>query len=123
MKYTLRQPTCAGCPHNLQYGDTIPMKQFGVMMHFGEHFCTGDKRARRFKRSDPKSKVPVWCPKRKTPCELRVYALKSSQDWYMHHLLSNDSNDPVHIPEYRYALVASSEIALRPQELDRKSVV
>lgn len=116
MKYTLKQPSCTGCSHNLHFGDAISKKQFGVMMHCGEHFCTGGKRARRFKRSDPKFKAPAWCPMRKTPCELRVYALKSSQDWYMHHLLSNDSNDPVHIPEYRYALVASSEIELTPQE-------
>lgn len=105
------------CKHGFGRGlrrPTIEMWQGGAFLLY--HFCTGGKRARRFKRSDPKFKAPAWCPMRKTPCELRVYALKSSQDWYMHHLLSNDSNDPVHIPEYRYALVASSEIELTPQE-------
>ena len=43
------------------------------MMHMGERFCTGGKRARKFKRSDPKIYVPDWCPTRKKPCELRVY--------------------------------------------------
>ena len=82
MKYTLRCPSCTGCPHDLYFGEAIPKKQFSVMMHCGEHFCTGGKKARRFKRSDPKIAVPQWCPKRKSPCELRVYALKSIQDWH-----------------------------------------
>ena len=68
MKYTLRCPSCTGCPHDLYFGEAIPKKQFSVMMHCGEHFCTGGKKARRFKRSDPKiasgaqnGKVPVNC--------------------------------------------------------------
>ena len=116
MKYTLRYPSCIGCPHNLYFGDTISKKQFGVMMHCGEHFCIGEKRARRIKRRDLKSKVPVWCPKRKAPCKLRVYALKSERDEQMHRFLSSDPNDPVCILERRYALAANSEIEQTPQE-------
>ncbi len=115
MKHTLRQPTCAGCPHNLHFEDFISKKQFGVMMHFGEHFCTGSKRARRFKRSDPKAAAPQWCPKRKIHCELRIYELKSSQDWQMHCLLSNDPDNPLYISERRYALASSAETELTPQ--------
>ncbi len=116
MKYTLRQPTCTGCPHNLHFGDVFSKKQFGVMMHCGEHYCTGGKRARRFKRSDPKVRVPGWCPKRKNPCELRIYALKSSRDYQMHTLLSADPNDPLYISEHRYALASSARIELTPWE-------
>ena len=113
---TVRQPTCAGCPHDLHFGDAISKKQFGVMMHCGEHFCTGSKRARRFKRGDPKFKVPAWCPKRKIPCELRVYTLKSSRDLQMHHLLSDNPDDPLYISEHRYALASSAKTELTPQE-------
>ena len=116
MKYTLRRPSCAGCPHDLYYGETVPKKQFGVMMHCGERFCTGGKRAHRFKQSDPKIAVPQWCPKRKSPCEVRIYALKSSQDWQMFLLLSDNPNDPFCISEYRYALASSTKIELTPQE-------
>lgn len=116
MKYTLRHPSCVGCPHDLYYGDAVPKKQYGVMMHCGEHFCTGGKRARRFKRSDPKIAVPQWCPKRKSPCEVRIYALKSGQDWQMFLFLSSDPNDPLCISEYRYALASSTKIDLTPQE-------
>lgn len=79
-----RKPVCSGCPHDLYYSDTVPSKAMGVMMHLGERFCTGGKRARRFKRSDPKLYVPNWCPKRKIPCELRVYTFKSADAWWLH---------------------------------------
>ena len=36
MKYTLRQPACTGCPHDLYFGEAIPKKQFGIMKHCGE---------------------------------------------------------------------------------------
>lgn len=60
MKYTLRRPSCAGCPHDLYYMESIPKKQFGLTMHSGQRFCTGGKRARRFKRGDPKVHVPLF---------------------------------------------------------------
>ena len=81
-----------------------------------KHFCTGGKKARRFKRSGPKIAVPQWCPKRKNPCELRVYALKSIQDWHLLRLLPPDPNDPICISEHRYALASNSKIELTPQE-------
>ena len=113
---TLRCPSCAGCPYDLHFGEAIPKKQFGVMMHCGEHFCTGGKRARRFKRSDPKIAAPQWCPKRKSPCEVRSYSLKSIRDRQMFLCLSADPNDPLYISEYRYALASSTRIELTPQE-------
>ncbi len=116
MKYTLRRPSCVSCPHDLHFGDLVPKKQYGVMMHCGEHFCTGGKRARRFKRSDPKTAVPQWCPKRKSPCEVRIYALKSDRDRQMFLCLSGDPDDPLYISEYRYALASSTKIELTPQE-------
>ncbi len=61
-----KRPTCIGCPHKVTHESPIPMKKMGVMMHMGEKFCIGGKKARRFKRSDPSSKeislcsVPAW---------------------------------------------------------------
>lgn len=43
----LRKETCIGCECELQYTKSIPTKQMGVMMHMGERFCTGGKRARK----------------------------------------------------------------------------
>ena len=80
----LRKPTCSDCPHNLQYMERLPIKKKGVTMHLGERFCVAGKRARKFKRSDPKTYVPSWCPRLKAPCELRIYGLKNQREWRMH---------------------------------------
>lgn len=80
----LRKPTCSDCPHNLQYMESLPIKKKGVTMHLGECFCVAGKRARKFKRSDPKTYVPSWCPRLKAPCELRIYGLKNQREWRMH---------------------------------------
>lgn len=102
MRGKVYQPMCSGCPHDLYYSGSIPQKQFGVMMHCGEHFCTGGKRARRFKKSDPKIHVPAWCPKRKTPCEVRIYGPKSVQDWLLQCAFHDDGiSDP---SAHRYAM-------------------
>lgn len=112
----LYQPLCSSCPHNLSYLDSIPQKKFGVMMHCGERFCTGGKRARRFKRNDSKIHVPQWCPKRKNPCELRIYALKSRTDWWTHDYLYRDAGKDFSVSAHRYALRYEGTIDLSPYE-------
>ena len=116
MRERLIKPSCIGCPHNHYHSDMVPQKKFGVMMHCGEHFCTGGKRARRFKRGDPKIHVPKWCPKRKNPCELRIYALKSKQDWWTHCSLNCDAGKHFSVSAHRYALRYEGTIELSPYE-------
>ena len=112
----LYRPSCTGCPHDLYYLDDIPKKQYGVMMHCGERFCTGGKRARRFKRSDPTVYVPAWCPKRKSPCELRLYRLKDSGEWVLHDLMDHQLRGLFSPAGFRYALVSESHTSLTPYE-------
>lgn len=116
MREKLYLPMCTGCPHDLHYLDFVPRKQYGVMMRCGEHYCTGGKRARSFKKRDPKSRVPDWCPKRKHPCELRVYALKSTEDWFFHSMLEQDIGKGFGPSAHRYALRFEGTIQLTPQE-------
>lgn len=116
MSNSLRAPTCAGCPHDLYFGDSIPKKQYGVMMHCGEHFCTGGKRAHRFKRGDPKSRVPDWCPKRKTPCELRLYSFKDIHEWFLHTHLCSQLGKALQPSGFRYALKVETHTGLTPYE-------
>ena len=41
----LRKPTCADCPHNLQYMERLPIKKKGVTMRLGGVFlCCGKAR-------------------------------------------------------------------------------
>ena len=116
----IQEPTCFGCPYDLRYNEVLPTKKKGVVMHFGERFCTAGKRARRFKRSDPKVKVPDWCPKRKYPREMRIYGFKHTMSWLINEDLSNYMRrDPS--PEGRhYALEFELTTPLSPREfLDR----
>ena len=118
MKERIYQPTCSGCQHDLYFSGSIPKRQFGVMMHSGEHYCTGEKRARRFKRGDPKTRVPDWCPRRKVPCELRIYGPKSARDWLLHCALNEDFN--VLPSAHRDAVRIKGTTALTPYEFWRR---
>lgn len=66
-------PACWRCDKYYHYCETVTKYQHGVTMYLGDRFCLAGKRARKFRARDPKQKPPAWCPKRKTPCELRVY--------------------------------------------------
>jgi len=87
------------------------------MMHCGERFCTGGKRARRFKRGDPKIHVPAWCPRRKNPCEVRIYGPKSTGDWLMLYEFRDLNSSP---PEYRYAMRTEGTTEFSPYEFWRR---
>lgn len=116
MSAVLRKPTCVGCPHDLHFGEFVSKKQYGVMMHCGEHFCTGGKRARRFRRSDPKVSVPEWCPRRKSPCELRLYGFKDKNAEALHYLLCAGAENTSVPPAHRYALKRETHTELQPAE-------
>lgn len=116
MADTLRKPTCVGCPHDLHFGEFTPKRQYGVMMHCGERFCIGSKRARRFKRGDPKVNVPDWCPKRKIPCELRIYGFKDENAEMLHYLLCAGTENTSTPSAHRYALKREAHTELQPAE-------
>ena len=112
----ISKPVCTRCKSYLLYGESLPRKQNGVTMHAGERFCLGSKKARRFRRSDPKIHVPSWCPKRKAPCELRVYGFKNLDEAYMHHSLSLSLGHAI-VPEARrYAVKYETTTNLTPAD-------
>lgn len=108
--------SCSSCPHLVFFHEEIPRKQNGVIMRPGERYCTGFKKARCFAHSDPRVNVPSWCPKRKSPCELRVYCFKSEQDAFMHNLLSLDLGYAIAPQERRYRLLDDLTTTLTPKE-------
>lgn len=61
-------PMCSSCPH---YQMSKELNQY----------CSGFKRRkpRRFKKSDPKFKVPNWCPRKISPPIYRIYGFKDEQ--------------------------------------------
>lgn len=74
----------------MTYMESVSRKQNGIMLQFGQRYCTGGKRYRKFRPGDPKTYPPVWCPKMKRPAEFRVYAFKNTEAWYLHTLLGKE---------------------------------
>ena len=72
--YDMKKARCAECPQYLQFREKEPRRQHGTTMRPGCRYCLAwKKRARLFKKKDPKIYVPRWCPRRISPPILRVY--------------------------------------------------
>lgn len=95
----IRKPRCANCPHYGYHEGPVAQKIKGAFLRVGSRYCSGGKRIRVFKPSDPKVYVPSWCPRRKSPAELRVYCYKDTNAWYLRYLLERDG---FHSPPFGY---------------------
>ncbi len=73
-KTKIRRFQCVQCPCHMVHTGAEPAKAGGVFLRFGDRYCTGGKRARRFRPGDPKIYPPSWCPRQKDPVEYRIYA-------------------------------------------------
>lgn len=84
-------------------------------MRVGSRYCSGGKRVRVFKSSDPKVYIPSWCPLRKEPSELRVYCYKDNNTWFLRQLLEQDG---VHSSPsgYEYAVRYEGSTALTARD-------
>jgi len=96
------------------------MKVKGVTMHLGERFCTGGKRARRFSGRDPKFKTPQWCPKRKSPCEVRIYDFCDSTAWYLHERICTELGKDVSPSGRHYKIAMTGQTKLSPKEFSER---
>lgn len=65
-------PGCSSCPHYEVVGGLT-------------RYCSGFKRRKpkRFKSSDPRLKVPKWCPRRISPPIYRIYSFTDDRSEYM----------------------------------------
>lgn len=100
----------------MYYTNLTPAKQLGTIMRCGEQFCTGGKRARRFRSRDPKRRVPDWCPKRKTPRELRVYGFTDTRAWLLHEQLCHSLKQEISPEGRRYAVTYAATTDLTAKE-------
>ena len=81
-KYTFPVPGCGRCPHHRIAGSGVSKTRY----------CAGfkKKKPRRFRRSDPASKAPKWCPRRVDPPICRIYGFKDERSAYMDSLWRED---------------------------------
>lgn len=87
--------TCRNCPERYYHAIPAPQKSKGLMMHFGESYCTLPKRVRHLKSRDLNRRAPKWCPKRKVPNTLRIYYYRSPET----HVLDNTNSAIVTLKE------------------------
>ena len=116
----LTNPTCPMCDAHYQFKGKVSMELYGATMQPHECYCIAGKRARRFRGSDPKRKPPAWCPRRKSPCELRVYGFVSENAMLMHSFLASDNGDAADPSAYRYGLRYEGVTSLTPKEFWRR---
>ena len=77
-KTLFHKPRCSICPYYGVHNESVPKKVEGAFLRVGCRYCSGGKRIRVFKRSDPKVYIPSWCPRHKVPAEMRVYCYKNT---------------------------------------------
>ena len=107
------KPRCSDCEFHVRYSEAIPKKVKGAFLKYGCRYCTGGKRIREFKPRDPKVYLPSWCPRKKTPAELRIYCFKDANTRFLQLLLEADG--ALSIPfANRYAVRDSGHTALSP---------
>ena len=99
------EPGCIGCNAHLDFGLS--------------RYCAGfknKKRRKAFRKSDPAYKAPKWCPKRKSPCEYRIYSYADAQAAALARALSVDEmRGELAFPmAYRYRLRAEGKTGLTP---------
>ena len=101
------EPGCIGCEAHLNFGLS--------------RYCAGfknKKRRKAFRKSDPAYKAPKWCPKRKDPCEYRIYRYADERAAVMARMFEEDSiggRDIVFPSAFRYRLRAEGRTGLSPK--------
>lgn len=93
----IRKPLCSGCPFRGQNDGLVAKVIKGVYIKPGCRYCSAGKRIKVFKAADPKKFVPSWCPRRKTPAELRVYCYKDIMTCHLNYLFEQEGgkNSPI----------------------------
>ena len=73
MKIRPKVPVCTDCDHVFEYRGRNPGQLGGVVVQFGEAYCTKKKKPRLLKRWHNMLRVPDWCKKRIRPSLVRIY--------------------------------------------------
>lgn len=108
--------TCRNCPERYYHAILAPQKSKGLMMHFGESYCTLPKRARHLKSRDLNRRAPEWCPKRKVPNTLRIYYYRSPETYMLDNVLHQGFAFTPLPTASRYATAYEGTSTLSPRE-------
>lgn len=104
--------TCRNCPERYYHAIPAPQKLKGLMMHFGESYCSLAKKARHLKVHDLNRRAPEWCPKRKRPNELRIYYYRNPETYMLDSMLYQDFAFTPQPTASRYAMAYAGTTTL-----------
>lgn len=116
----IRRFRCAECTDYLLCTEAVSQQIKGMILRFGERYCMAGNRARKMKKSDPKIYPPSWCPKRKEPAELRLYAYKDTNTWYYRELMKRQGLE-IAPRGSEYALKREGHINMTAAEFQREA--
>ena len=104
MKIRPKVPVCTDCDHVFEYKGQNPGQLGGVVVQFGEAYCTKKKKPRLLKRWHKMLRVPDWCKKRIRPSLVRIYDFASTESWLMHENLCKSLGREIGPTASRYTL-------------------
>lgn len=116
----IRIPTCMDCPSRLDFEERTSRILNGTCLQPFEKYCTATRHPKQIRKSSLMKKPPIWCPRLKKPCELRVYGFIDDEARRMHSFFSNlygNEGDP---RENRYAVRYEGAIDLTAREFWRR---
>lgn len=116
MRDRLTQPSCANCDHSYFHEESTAVIRKGVRLQPFEHYCLGCKRPRLFRTKGPKKRIPAWCPRRKNPCELRIYGFKSADTWMVHEQLCKSFGKEISPTPHRYEVRYEQTVPFSPHD-------
>lgn len=111
-----QEHTCRNCPERYYHAIPASQKSKGLMMHFGESYCTLPKRARHLKGHDMSRRAPEWCQKRKVPNELRIYYYRNPETYMLDNVLHQDMVFTPLPTASRYAVEYEGTTKLTPRK-------
>lgn len=121
MKIRPKVPVCTDCDHVFEYKGQNPGQLGGVVVQFGESYCTKKKKPRLLKRWHNLLRVPDWCKKRIRPSLVRIYDFASTESWLMHENLCKSLGREIGPTASRYTLSEVRQLDLDAYAFQRQA--
>ena len=121
MKIRPKVPVCTDCDHVFEYKGQNPGQLGGVVVQFGESYCTKKKKPRLLKRWHNLLRVPDWCKKRIRPSLMRIYDFASTESWLMHENLCKSLGREIGPTASRYTLSEVRQLDLDAYAFQRQA--
>lgn len=119
LEVKVRQPKCTFCPYYHRHAEAYGKKLKGVYLRPTSRYCTGGKRPKVFKTRDPKERIPAWCPRRLSPCIVRVYHYKNPETVFLQNLLHPSGSVPI-ISATNYAVCYETRVDITAAEFQKE---